>query len=145
MSTEPSAPEPGAVNNDGDCEIINGGTENDAGDGVEESKGDESASVTSAVQQSQADFVVPEGFIRIYGEKRNPSNMYKLGVRLESTTDVAKNGAREGRWYCMFNSECRRASNTFIRIKSSNTAPATTHLKALHGITSKRGDAIVKR
>ena len=56
MSTQPSATEPGdANNNDGDCQIINDG----AGDGsVEASKGDESASVTSAVQQAQAAFVV---------------------------------------------------------------------------------------
>ena len=63
-STQPSTAEPGAVsNNDGECEIINGG----AGDvgGVKESKGDESASVTSVVQQAHVDFVVPEGFKKI--------------------------------------------------------------------------------
>ena len=56
MFTQPSAIEPGdANNNEGDYQIINDG----AGDGgVEESKGDESASVTSAVQQAQAVFVV---------------------------------------------------------------------------------------
>ena len=71
--------------------------------------------------------------------------MYKLGARIEVTTEVGKSRAREGRWYGMFNSECRQASNTFVRIKCSNTAPATMHLKALYGVTSKRGDAMVKR
>ena len=83
MFTQPSAIEPGdANNNEGDYQIINDG----AGDGgVEESKGDESASVTSAVQQAQAAFVVPEGFKRIWSGRRNPSNMYNLGVCVEST------------------------------------------------------------
>ena len=64
MSTQPSPAEPGAVNNnEGDCDIINGDAGDDAGDDgvVEEGKGDESDSVTSVVQQAQAEFVVPEG------------------------------------------------------------------------------------
>ena len=35
---------------------------------------------------SQAAFVVPEGFKRLGGDKRNPSNMYKFGVSVEVKT-----------------------------------------------------------
>lgn len=141
MSVQPSAAEPAVSNDDADCEVVNGGEDG----GVQESANCEPAPIASAVQQAQAAFEVPDGFKRIMGEKRNPSNMYKLGVRVEETKTVPRHQPREGRWYCMANAACRQTANTFIRIKSNNTAAATTHLKALHRTTSKRGEAIVKR
>ena len=134
------APAAGAADdNAGACNIIDGGED---GDGAVAGSKDPAA---SAVQLSQAAFVVPEGFKRVGGDKRNPSNMYKFGVRVEAMKTVPKHQPREGRWYCMGNAACRRASETFIRIKSNNTAAATTHLKLIHGISSKRGDKIIKR
>ena len=99
MSMLPPATEAGAANNnDGDCEIVNDG----AGDGgVGESKDDEPVSVTSALPQAQADFQVPEGFRRLHANKHNSSNMYKLGVRVESTEQLGEHAVREGRWYCL--------------------------------------------
>lgn len=130
-----------AEHNTGDWKIVDGGAEAGGG-GIAEGKDDEPGPAASAVQMSQAAFVVPDGFKRLSGDTRNSSIIYNFGVRVEATNPVPKNQARNGRYYCMGSAACRRAEDTFIRIKSNNTAAATTHLKALHGISSKRRDAM---
>ena len=76
MPTQPSATEPAAINNhDHDCEIVNG---SEVDGGVQESKGDESPLSHRLCSRAKAAFVVPEGFKRVRGDKRKPSNMYKL-------------------------------------------------------------------
>ena len=79
-----------------DCEIANDG----AGDGgVGESKDDEPVSVTSALQQTQADFHLPEGFRRLHADEHNSVKIYKLDVRVWSTGQVGEHSVHEGRWY----------------------------------------------
>lgn len=144
MSVQPPAAEPAAS---GNCEVVGVG---DAGEATAESAaaaagGDNEVELDEAIQQAQAAFEVPEGYKMFEADKRNASDMYKLGVRVELDEPVAKPGdARLGRWYCMANSECRH-KKVFVKVKSSNTNSAAQHLKALHGKTSKRRQSIIQK